>query len=105
MTNAMEDNCHGQIFKADVQNYIIKRGFGFAVRMRKIKKFSCPGCERCGWQHGYISDMAGDGDIQDIESVEHGKLYALEICDEEKNPETGIVETWYAKLVRWEQPK
>jgi hypothetical protein len=83
-----EPICQGQIFRANVSQYSTDyaRGkdagrisIGFAVRLRRMKTYSCHGCEKCAWIFEYISEIDDeDFPVEDIEKAENGKLYLLE---------------------------
>ena len=87
--------CQGTVFKASVQNCrTAKGGFRFQVHLVPMKKMSCPGCEKCGWQSENFSEVNNDWPINGIESCEDGKFYFVSTCNESKDWETGQVDEW-----------
>lgn len=99
--NSISSNsCKGQIFRADVQMCMTKRGVMFSVRLNKLKRMSCPGCEYCSWITDDLSEIDPDHwPIIGIESAEHGKLYTLEMCNVGRDYETGMVDEWDLRVV------
>ena len=95
MEDKTKESCDGAIFRADVQNYRTKRGgFGFTIKLNPVKKLSCPGCEKCGWQDFEFGEVCNDWPINGIESVEHGELYIISVCNESTDWETGQIDDW-----------
>jgi len=83
-----ERTCPGQIFRAAVSHYstTYERGhnvgqinIGLRIQMWRLKKFSCPGCEECGWIFEYLPEINDDDfPVEGIKEVENGKAYLLE---------------------------
>lgn len=94
-----EETCRGRVFKASVQHFPTKRGFGFSVRLNEMKTLSCPGCVRCGWQYEIQNNLCADDKIIGIENCQDGKLYNIEVCNTSTDWETGIVDEWDYKVV------
>jgi hypothetical protein len=93
--------CKGSVFRANVQHFRTSQGFGFTVRLNKMKKLSCPGCDKCAWQHDYFAEVCNDWSIRGIESAEDKKLYTIETCNESRDYETGYIDSWDFKLVEY----
>lgn len=96
-------HCKGLIFQADVSCCPTRKGIGFFVRLNLLKRKSCPGCIRCAALYDAIGDVDNDWMPIGIESVEHGKLYRLEICNASRDWETGIIDDWDIKLVEFKE--
>lgn len=94
--------CQGIVFRASVQNYLTKKGgFGFTVRLTPVKKISCPGCEKCGWQVENFVEVSNDWPILGIENCEDGKFYTISTCNELRDWETGQVDSWDLCLIEF----
>mgnify|MGYP000097138075 CR=1 FL=1 len=89
-----ESKCNGLIYRAKVNHYATNDEIVFEIRLRKLKKKSCPGCEKCDWLYEAIGEICEDWPVEGICDVEHGKLYTLDICNEWQNWETGKIEDW-----------
>ena len=96
---AILEMCQGAVFRANVSNCLTKSGFGFFVRLNKIKKLSCPGCNKCGWQDDNFAEVNNDWPIINIEKAEHGKLYTIGICNESRDWESGVIDQWDLELI------
>ena len=73
------ERCRGLVFRADVGWYFSEEnGLGFTVRLRPLKKLSCPGCDFCMWQWEVLREPSSDLPIVNIDQVDHGELYTLD---------------------------
>lgn len=95
--------CNGTVFRANVQMCRTARGIMFSVRLDKLKRKSCPGCEKCGWIDEELSQVDNDNPIIGIESCEHGELYTLTTCNHSTDWETGQVDGWDLKVVPYHE--
>ena len=95
--------CQGTIYRADVYQGKTSRGIGFYVRLNEIKKYSCKGCETCGWQNDYLQEVNKDWPILDLENAVHGKLYRLTTVNESKDWETGYVDEFDLKIIEYKE--
>lgn len=96
--------CRGVIFKARVSTYNTKRGIGFTIRLDRMNKLSCPGCEQCGWVDETLEDWisyTGEPPLNFLE-VENGKLYTIGICNESRDYETGVINDFDLEVVKVE---
>lgn len=96
------DKCRGAIFKADVQHCKTERGILFSIRLNKVKRLSCKGCEQCM----VLEDEFGEIDpeyrpILDVKKVKHGKLYTIEYCNILTDCETGYADSWDLRVVEY----
>jgi len=94
-----EPKCKGVVYKADVQHCKTQRGVLFSVRLNKMKRLSCPGCEQCG----FLEDDLGEIDpkhwpIIGIATVEPGKLYTIDVVNIGRDLESGYVDAWDLKV-------
>lgn len=97
-----EKHCQGQVFKANVQNFRTRmNGFEFSVRLVPMKRISCPGCEKCDWQSESFSEVSNDWPIVGIESVEDGKFYIIDVCNESRDWESGQIDAWDLRLIEY----
>lgn len=94
-----KNNCKGLVFRGEHSNYVTSRGIASTTKLNLLKTKSCGGCETCGWLCDSFKDMHLDGGIIDFETVEHGKLYTIEICNMSKDYESGIVEDYDLKVI------
>jgi hypothetical protein len=83
MPDATSD-CPGQLFRADRSEFFSPQQgarpdtLGVTIRLRRLKRLSCPGCDQCA----YLFDILPEVDMNDfpvdgIETVEHGRLYEV----------------------------
>ena len=93
--------CQGKVLRADVHNFTTQKGFGFSVRLNEIKKYSCPGCEECGWQHEVFGEVHDGWPIINIAEAEHGKLYTVGLCNESRDWETGHIDDYNIEIVEF----
>ena len=98
-----KEQCKGKIYRADVQHCQTKRGILFSVRLNEIKRLSCQGCDKCGWIDENLSELNDEWGIVNICEAEHGKLYTIDMCNERKDWETGIVTDWDLKIVEYKK--
>lgn len=101
-TDVPQENCKGVIYKADVQHCKTERGILYSIRLNKLKRMSCPGCNQCVYIEDDINEIGpGRSQIKNIEMVEHGKLYTIEVCDISRDYETGIIDDWNLEVVEY----
>ena len=96
-------SCNGLVYRAEISHYIVNRGISFSVKLNKQKRLSCPGCELCWWLYEAVGEINLDWPVEGIESAEQGKLYTLDICNEEKDWESGIVDSWDLRLIEFKE--
>ena len=101
-TSEKPARCKGAVFRADVQHFTTKRGgLAFSVRLNKVKRLSCPGCDVCqGWAEHH-SEIGNDWPVVGIETAQDKKLYTLEPCNESRDWETGYIDSWDFELVEY----
>ncbi len=88
-------SCKGVIYKADIQHCKTKRGVLFSVRLNKMKRMSCQGCDDCDWLDDELNELDHEWyRIVGIEKVENGELYQLQVGNIGTDWETGIVDEW-----------
>lgn len=96
------DKCRGAIFKADVQHCKTQRGVLLSIRLNKMKRLSCKGCEKCMAAEDEFNQIdAEHWPILDIEKVKHGKLYTIEYCNIKTDWETGHADSWDLRAVEY----
>lgn len=95
--------CKGRVYRANVSHCQTKTGILFAVRLREMKRLSCPGCEYCGWLDADLPELGLDWGIINITEAENGKLYTIEMCNIQRDWESGMVDDWDLKLVEYEE--
>ena len=78
-TKSSEDTCKGQIYRYRCKVWIGKDGEIFVRKsMRRLKKKSCQGCEKCGWMdESLINEIEDDSSVDIFEGLQDGGLYAL----------------------------
>jgi len=88
------NTCKDIIFKAKKNDFINSKGeYISSIRMTPLKKKSCSGCERCDWKMGMLRDFLSC-DTPPILDVDHDRLYTLQICNESRGWETGVVDNY-----------
>jgi hypothetical protein len=90
--------CQGNIFKASVSTYQTARGFAQTVRFTRSARLSCPGCDQCFWQVDALSEVGQEWPVHGIEAAKDGAFYGLTVCNESRDRETGIVDSWDLQL-------
>ena len=91
------------VYKADVQHCTTKRGVLFSVRLNKMARMSCKGCDRCGGLADDLSNINANWSIIGIESAKSGKLYEIKMVNMSTDWETGYVDEWDLQLVPYEE--
>lgn len=94
--------CNGLVFKASVNEYITKRGFAKTIRLDKLKRKSCPGCELCGWMDEAVKHSIEYGCLIGFEDVKSGELYTVLVKNVSYNRESGEVDDWELAIVPFE---
>jgi len=82
------DACKGLIFRASVTQWFNCNGIGETVRLRKLKRKSCTGCEGCDYYEEFFNDCPDDIHLADLE---HGKVYSIGF-DTSEDWESGHIE-------------
>ena len=55
LKEALGNKCNGLIYRAKVNHYATDDEIVLEIRLRKLKKKSCQGCEKCDWlQKGLV---------------------------------------------------
>ena len=102
-------HCVGQIFRACASqfstNYSGEVSICFRVQMRRLKTYSCSGCDKCGWIFDYLSEVNDDDfPVEGIEEVEDGKAYLLEgVFSPGDYYEGGYSEFDGFRLIEWKE--
>lgn len=91
--------CNGSIFRAEVQHFQTKRGFGFKTKLQRLKKYSCSGCLVCGYEDENFSEVGNDFPIEGIEALQHKKLYSITTVTDSIDYESGVADDWHLKIV------
>jgi hypothetical protein len=95
--------CKGHVFKAHVSSYSTRRGVYFKTSLIKMKKLSCKGCEHCDWINDVFDEINNDWPLIGIENVINGGLYRIVACNESKDWESGMVDSYDLKLEEYKQ--
>jgi len=69
--------CKGIVCRADVYHAKTPRGLILDIRLNKLKRKSCTGCEKCDWISAALSEVSNDWRVLGMGDVEHGKLYKI----------------------------
>lgn len=87
-------NCKGRVYKCKVNKYVNgKDEYVEQIRMIPMKKMSCPGCEVCDWADEYLPDSNFWDNIE-IDVIDDGAFYMLDVINISKDWESGIVDDW-----------
>lgn len=99
-----KEQCNGRIYRAKLNTFINQKGeYIYQERMVPVKRLSCKGCERCGWEEENLSEfIANEVPIIMEKSIEHNALYRLECCNLNYDFETGICDDWDLSFVKIE---
>lgn len=90
---------NGLVFKASVKNVRTSdNGFCFKVALKHLKNKSCSGCENCGWLHDVVQEVNESWPIIGLESCEDGELYTIVPCNESRDFESGIIDSYDLKI-------
>ena len=96
------DKCRGAIFKGDVQHCKTERGVLYSIRLNKMQRLSCKGCEQCMAAEDEFGEIDPEHwPILGIEKVKHGKLYTIEYCNIQTDWETGYADSWDLRAVEY----
>jgi len=97
------EQCKGLVYRANVQHCRTKQGILFSVRLNKLKKKSCFGCEECECIEDQLSEISYDWPLINIETVEHGKLYTIGFTNISRDWETGVVDEWDLEVIPYKE--
>lgn len=95
--------CKGIIFRANVTHYVTGINIGQKIRLRQLKRKSCPGCNKCRWIYDQIEEVNEDWPIIGIDKVKNGKLYTITVTNIGRDFETGLVDEWDLAIVEWKE--
>jgi len=89
-------NCKGRIYKAKINNFFNAKGeYVSSIRMVPQKRLSCKGCKNRWFLEDSVGESTSYGDPPIIpNNVKNGKVYRLEIVNESRDFESGIVDDW-----------
>ena len=91
--------CKGLFYRAHVSNCKTKNGFGLFIRLSKLKKISCPGCQYCVWENDYLGEINNGWPVRNIKGCQDRGIYRLTIGNETTDFETGYIDQWDLVLV------
>ena len=92
-----EPVCNGMIFKASINDHLANDGsVVYQLRLRPMKRLSCPGCEQCGYLADDLRETMACGcpPIIDVAKVDQGQLFRLAVTNISMDHETGYAEDW-----------
>lgn len=102
-----EVKCKGLFFRASLNVYYTGDRFVYQESMRKLRRISCPGCEKCGHFDEYLHEDScnstenGHGNLPEIVGpIEHGAIYTVRIEVDSTDWETGYADDWHVQFVR-----
>ena len=102
---AIEENnlCVGRIYKCKINTFINKKGeVIYQKRMLPQKRMSCGGCEHCSWLLDEIKNFIDEDILTKIQDPIDGQYYRLEIVNQIKDWETGIIDEYEIAFVKME---
>ena len=101
--------CTGRFYRCVVNNYVDNKGdFTTKITMVLVKRLSCRGCGKCGWQEDDIHENTVCDHPPIIREIEHDGLYELRMTNVGTDWETGYVDSWdleYFKVGKYERRK
>ncbi|MCK5020020.1 MAG: hypothetical protein KAS32_23405 [Candidatus Peribacteraceae bacterium] len=100
--NNPSPDCKGVVYRASVYSGMTKLGPMFRVRLKKLKRKSCPGCENCDWVEESLQEGTG---IINMNDVEDKKMYTPRICNQQTDWETGYVDGYDFRLEEVKEDK
>lgn len=96
-----EPVCKGKVFRCRVNAFINAKGeYVYQERMIPLKRRSCPGCEHCSHLEDQLPEFICMGQGVDIQGIENGAVYHLEVVDESRDLETGMIDDWDLAFVK-----
>ena len=93
--------CNGMVFRGRLNAFVnSKWEYVYQERMLPLKRKSCPGCEQCGYLDEYLHEFTSMGTLPIIENIEHGAIYSLQVVNQSREWETGIVDDWDIEFIK-----
>lgn len=87
--------CIGRKYKCFFNIYTSKSGeYVQQIKMRFMKRVSCPGCEFCGWEEDAIEQDVDNYTPPYIHEPFDGGMYYYAIENMTRDYETGEPDTW-----------
>jgi len=74
--------CAGIRLRAEAKQQPVDRGMQVKIRLRYLKKESCPGCEACMEIRRRISLLGTLSSLRGLDEIKHGSRYRLRLTEE-----------------------
>jgi len=86
-------HCKGLYFRCRMSQFISSKGeYIYTEKMIPLKRKSCTGCDKCMPVLDCFDDILDIPVV--IEKIVDGGLYKLDIINESRDWETGIIDEW-----------
>ena len=85
-------NCVGVYFRGSGYEGWNGNTYTNIVRLKLLKRMSCPGCEECGWVYDQLREVGPDWPLLGVEKIEDGKVYTIGVCNMCTDWETGTID-------------
>jgi len=86
----MSDNkCRGKYYRCLINPYMTHGSYVYSIKMYYLKRQSCPGCERCGWDEDTLREAIACQSLPIITNPEHRAIYKLTYINITTDWETG----------------
>lgn len=77
--NEIKNDCKGIVYKCRESTYFSSWGtIEQRKSLSKLKRKSCPGCDKCFWLDEFIQEEINSGNLK-IDNCENRKLYRLKV--------------------------
>ena len=98
--------CKGKIYRGIQNAYIGSKGeYVYQERMIPLKRKSCPGCKKCGYLQDAINDELFNESFPIINDIQDQALYELQIVNESRDYESGMIDDWEIEFVKVKEEK
>lgn len=98
-----EAKCKGKVYRCRVNAFVNSKGeYVYQEKMIPLKRKSCPGCDKCGYLEDQLPEFVSMGSAAEIQGIEDGAIYRLEVVNESRDWETGIIDDWDLAFIKCE---
>ncbi len=95
--------CKGLYYRASCSSYGDLEQIGERVRLRLLKRRSCPGCDNCWGIIEILKEYIACDTPPDLSRIEHGKIYTPSIRITSTGWETGYADEWEVQFTEVEE--
>ena len=81
-----QETCKGIRLRAEAKQQPVDRGMQVKIRLRILKRESCPGCGACAEIRRRIGLLGILSRLHGLDEIKHGSRYRLRLTESEVKP-------------------